>query len=252
MRLGGKKALVTGGGAGMGRAIVTAFSAEGADVFTNDIDQSRLDEMLAGLPPSGGKVHVGRHDLGSAEQIERLASDAVAALGQVDIIVNNAGIFDYGQPAAEMPLEVWNRVMFINVTSHLVLAQKLLPAMAERGSGAVISISSAAGLLGGGGGVAYTASKHAVLGLAKQLAFEYGPRGVRVNAICPGFVDTPLLGSALAAGAEDAMKGFAAMTASRRIGRPEEIAAATVFLASDEASFMFGSVVSVDGGYTLF
>ncbi len=252
MRLAGKKALITGGGGGMGRAMVKAFSAEGAEIFTNDIAQAGLDGTMSELAPGSAPVHAGLYDLATVDGVQQLAADAEKALGQVDIIVNNAGIFDYLVPTADMPLETWDRLFFVNVTSHFLLAQRLLPAMATRGTGAVISIASAAGLVGGGGGAAYTASKHAALGLMKQLAFEFGPQGVRVNAICPGIVRTPLLESALAGGGEEWLDSFSGMTASRRVGRPEEIASAALFLASDEASFMFGSVVSVDGGYTLF
>jgi 3-oxoacyl-[acyl-carrier protein] reductase len=249
MKLLGKKAFVTGGGAGIGRAIVGEFLREGAHVYTNDISEERVASLRAEFKDAHLVAGVG--DLASPGDITRMLAEAKQQIGVIDVLVNNAGIHDYLQGALEQSIDTWNRVLAVNLTSHLLLARGVLPAMMTQKSGAIVTISSAAGLVAGGGGVAYTTSKHASIGLAKQLASEFGPHGIRVNVICPGVVSTPLLAT-FEPEVGDAIKAFTSMTASRRLGTPLEIARATVFLASDDASFMYGSVVAVDGGYTLF
>ncbi|MGD9812391.1 MAG: SDR family NAD(P)-dependent oxidoreductase [Sphingobium sp.] len=250
MKLKGKTALVTGGGAGMGKAIVEAFLEEGATVFTNDVRADRLADLRKAQ--ASDRLETSDHDLGDPAQVAALVEAAQARFGGVDILINNAGIFDYMKGPIEVSLDEWSRVMAINVTAHFLLAKHVLPGMVAKGSGAIVSIASAAGLIGGGGGAAYTASKHAVVGLAKQIAVEFGPKGIRSNVICPGIVETPLLETALEADKSGGLAGFVGMVPARRMGKPEEIAKAAVFLASEDSSFMFGSVVSVDGGYTAF
>jgi 3-oxoacyl-[acyl-carrier protein] reductase len=252
MKLMGKTAFVTGGGAGMGRAIVDELVAEGARVYTNDIRADRLAELREAAAYANGKVVAVEGDLARPDDIARMTADALDRFGHVDILVNNAGIFDYMESVTALSLETWNTVMAVNVTSHFLLAKALIPGMAARGSGTIVGIASAAGLTGGGGGPAYTAAKHAVIGLGRQLAVEWGPKGIRSNVICPGVVETPLLGQAAASGTIDGIKAFVGMTPARRMGQPVEIAKAVVFLASDDASFMHGSIVSVDGGFTAF
>jgi 3-oxoacyl-[acyl-carrier protein] reductase len=252
MKLIGKTAFVTGGGAGMGRAIVEELVREGARVYTNDVREDRLKALGEVEEFANGKIVAVHGDLAQPGDIDRMTADVLDRFGHVDIVVNNAGIFDYMESVAAMSLETWNTVMAVNVTSHFLIAKALLPGMAARGSGAFIGIASAAGLTGGGGGPAYTAAKHAVIGLGRQLAVEWGPKGNRSNVICPGVVETPLLGQAAASGTIDGINAFVGMTPARRKGQPVEIAKAVVFLASDDASFMHGSIVSVDGGFTAF
>ena len=250
MKLEGKTALVTGGGAGMGRAIVEVFLREGANVFTNDISGDRLAILHDANP--GSRLASGTHDLADPEAVEALAAAARKQFGDVDILVNNAGIFDYMKGPLDLSLQEWNRVLAVNLNSQFLLAKHVLPGMIAKKSGSIVNIASAAGLVGGGGGIAYTASKHAVVGLTKHLAVEFGPQGIRANAICPGIVETPLLETALKADTSGGLAGFVSMTPARRMGEPEEIAKAVLFLASGDASFMFGSVMCVDGGYTVF
>ncbi len=249
MKLMGKTAFVTGGGAGLGRAIIDELVREGARVYTNDIRADRLAALREVPEFANGKVIAVEGDVAKPEDISRMTRDALDRFGHVDILVNNAGIFDYMESVLDMSLETWNQLLAVNLTSHFLLAKALLPGMVAHGSGAVIGIASAAGLVGGGGGPAYTATKAAVIGLGRQIAVEFGPQGIRSNVICPGAIDTPLLGTVFAAGNADGINAMIGMTPARRLGRPEEIARAVLFLASEDSSFMYGSVVSVDGGY---
>lgn len=249
-QLDGRFALITGGAAGMGLATVKEFLAEGARVFAVDIRPDRLEalEHSQSDAMSGGKLVTFAGDLGNADDLACLVSTAKTH-GTVDIIVNNAGIFDFHESTLTMTRETWERVLNINTTVHFVLAQAFIPGMLEMGKGAIIGIASAAGLVGGGGGIAYTASKHAVVGLGRQLAVEFGPRGIRANTICPGVVQTPLL-ETVGSDIKSGLDAFVSSIPARRIADPREIARAAVFLASDDASFIHGAALPVDGGYT--
>lgn len=250
-RLEGRFALVTGGGAGMGRATVEEFVKEGAQVIAVDILPDRLAAVTEAVEAIGlgDRLITFAGDLASETDRAELA-DVARSHGTVDVIVNNAGVFDQNESALTMSVETWNRTLLINTTVHFFLARTFIPGMLRQGKGgAIIGIASAAGLVGGGGGIAYTASKHAVVGLDRALAVEFGPQGIRVNTICPGVVQTPLLDS-VPAHYKAGLDAFVATLPARRIGDPREIARAAVFLASDEASFIHGVALPVDGGYT--
>ncbi|HEX5594760.1 MAG TPA: glucose 1-dehydrogenase [Micromonosporaceae bacterium] len=248
-KLTGKNALVTGGASGIGRAVVELFRKEGAQVVAVDRDETKLAQMMTDLGVNGPTLHTIATDLSSEPAVVAAAKNALDRFGSIDILVNNAGLHDEGASLFDIATPQWEKTFAVNVSTHYWLARQLLPGMVERGSGAIIAITSAAGLVGGGGGPAYTASKHAAVGLSKALAVEFGPRGIRCNAIAPGVVMTPML-DALPDAAKSGFSGVAAGTAARRLGEPHEIAAAVLFLASDAASFMYGAVVPVDGGYT--
>jgi len=245
-KLDGRLALVTGGASGMGDAIVREFLAEGARVIALDINSDRLDLLKREL---GENLFVRTCDLASSTDIAALRG-FTDPIGVVDTLVNNAGVFDYLESAVTMPLASWDRVLKINATAHFELAQLFLPGMIALGRGAIIGIASAAGVVGGGGGVAYTASKHAAVGLCRQLAAEFGPRGIRSNVILPGVIDTPLRDT-VSPEMQAALNDFVANSLpARRVGETREIAKAALFLASDDASFIHGVVLPVDGGYT--
>jgi NAD(P)-dependent dehydrogenase (short-subunit alcohol dehydrogenase family) len=245
----GRTVLVTGGGAGIGRAMVDAFHAEGARVLAVDVQLDRAEETVARL---GGGDRLAAHqvDVADPASVARLAA-AVAASGDVvDVLCNNAGIFDDYRQAHDASPEEWARVLAVNATGPFLLSASFAPGMLERGSGAIINTASIASVVAGAGGVAYTTSKHAVLGLTRQLAFDYGSRGVRVNAICPGVVATHM-SAAAQDGGNPHIDRMIPMTPAGRWARPEEIARVAVFLASDDASFMHGNAVMADGGWTL-
>ena len=185
MKLMGKTAFVTGGGAGMGRAIVEELVREGARVYTNDIRADRLAELRGTPAFANGKVVAVEGDLARPDDIARMTADALDRFGPIDILVNNAGIFDYMESVTTMSLETWNMVMAVNVTAHFLLAKALLPGMAARGSGTIIGIASAAGLTGGGGRPAYTAAKHAVIGLRSAVGGGVGAEGHPVQRDLP-------------------------------------------------------------------
>lgn len=230
----------------MGEAIVREFLIEGARVIAIDIRADRLDLLKREL---GKKLFVCVCDLASSDDIAALRG-FTDSIGVVDTLVNNAGVFDYLESALTMPLANWDRVFKVNATAHFELAQLFLPDMIALGRGVIIGVASAAGVVGGGGGVAYTASKHAAVGLGRQLAAEFGPRGIRSNVILPGVIDTPLRDT-VSLEMQAALNDFVANSLpARRVGQAREVAKAALFLASDDASFIHGVALPVDGGFT--
>ena len=248
-RFEGRTAVITGAGSGMGAAMARGFHAEGADVIAVDVDEAGLDATL---------VELGGDGTARAQPVVLDVTDreAVAAFGasldRVDVLCNNAGILDGYAPAHETDWELWSRIIGVNLTGPYLMAHAIVPKMLERGRGAIVNTASIAGFVAGGGGAAYTTSKHGLIGFTKQLAFDYGRRGIRANAICPGAIATgmtvelrtPELGNEHVNAAIEA-------TPAGRWGEPEEVAALALFLASDEASFIHGVPVLVDGGWTL-
>jgi 3-oxoacyl-[acyl-carrier protein] reductase len=245
-RLEGKVALVTGAGSGIGRASAERFAAEGARVAAVDLEGS--EEVAEAIGAAGGEAIALPTDVADEEAVAAMAAAALERFGRVDVLMNNAGILDDYQPAAQMPTDVWRRVLGVNLDAHLFTARALLPQMVERGDGAIVNVASTAGLNGGNGGAAYTASKHAVIGFTRQLCFDYARQGIRCNVLCPGAVETGMTKEIFASPDAAVM----AAVESAPIGRwaqPEELAAAALFLASDEASFVNGAVYLVDGGF---
>jgi len=240
-RLQGKTALITGGTSGIGRAIAQAFTQEGARVVVAGRDEERGHAAVRSI---GGDVTFVQADMSSLGDVRGLARAATEALGHVDILVNNAGAFPFSS-TAETDEAAFDTVMSTNVKGTFFLTAALAPGMATRGSGKVINITTMVASFGMPGLAAYGASKAAVDLLTKVWAAEYGPSGVNVNAISPGPVRTE--GTAAMGEGVDQM---ASVAPAGRVGRPEEIAAAAVYLASDEASFVHGATLAVDGGRT--
>lgn len=248
-RLEGKVALVTGGASGIGAATALRFAQEGASVVGFD-----LKEAFDGDWAEAAKTAPGAHFVTGDVRDEAAVSAAVEAtlerFGQVDILMNSAGVAG-GGPVHLVTVEEWDRVVDINLKGSFLASRAVLPHMMERDSGSIINVASVEGIEGFEGGSAYNASKGAVMLLTRNMAIDYGRRGIRVNTICPGFIETPLLGETFQS---DALKTQREAIADAhqlgRFGKPVEIANAAVFLASDEASFVTGHALVVDGGYT--
>jgi NAD(P)-dependent dehydrogenase (short-subunit alcohol dehydrogenase family) len=252
-------ALVTGGGSGIGQAIARTLGRAGAPVAVIDLRPESGEESVALIAEQGGRATFLRGDVSRWEDVDRLFAAAVDELGPLGILVNAAGILDGYTPADEMTPFLWERVIGINLTGTFYSCKRALAELGSNGGGRIVNIASTAGLVGDGGGPAYVASKHGVVGLTRQLAVAYAGRGITVNAICPGVVATdlrthsteilgpeaPTMGGI---GTDDAK--MRAITPIGRRGTVEEVAAAARFLATEAAAFITGHTLVVDGGWT--
>lgn len=248
-RLQDKVAIVTGGGRGIGEAIVRAFHAEGARVVISDVtgDQAALAAEL------GDGATAVTADMRDDEAVRQMVASTLEAYGRLDILCNNAGLDGDVAPTADCTPANFDHVMSVNLRGVFLGTHHALPALIASGGGSIINVSSAAGLVGIPGLSAYCASKAGVIGLTRAVALEYAEAGVRVNAICPGGVVTPLFLELQEHAPEQAAAMTAALeqaTAMRRMAQPVEIGPVAVFLASGESSFMTGAVLPIDGGYT--
>lgn len=237
-----KVALVTGGGSGVGRATVELLLARGARVVAID----RNAEALASL---SGDVMGRTADILDAEAVTQLVADVAARWGAVDLLVNNAGA-ELTASALDTSRADWDRVIGVNLTGTLQMSQAVLPGMLARGRGAIVNVSSISGLLGWPLSAAYCAAKGGVIQLTRQMAVDLGPKGVRVNAVAPGTTLTPMIERLFAEMAPEAREEIAERHPIGRFAQPVEIAKAILFLGSDAASFVTGTVLPVDGGYT--
>ena len=245
--LGGKAALVTGGGSGLGRASAIALARAGATVTVADVDEQGGKETAALVfEETGGDADFVRADVTQADEVAAMVDKAVARWGRLDCALNNAGTTGASAPTADYTLDDWNRAIALNLTGVFLCLKYELPAMLERG-GAIVNMASGAGLVGFPGLPAYVASKHGVIGLTRAAALEYASQGVRVNAICPGSTRTPML-EGFMGGDEQVERMMTRAVPLGRLGRPEEIADAVVWLCSDAASFVVGHALAVDGG----
>jgi NAD(P)-dependent dehydrogenase (short-subunit alcohol dehydrogenase family) len=255
----GGSALVTGGGSGIGRAIAQALAAQGAAVAIFDLLPEGGKDTVAAIASKGGRATFVQGDVSRWDDVDRAVAAAVRELGSLGIMVNAAGILDGYESAEGMTPALWERVIGINLTGSFYGSKRALAEMLPRGRGRIINIASVAGLVGSGGGTAYTASKHGVVGLTRQLAITYAARGVTVNAICPGAIQTGLRANSTRILGADApeMRGVGgdeaavrAITPAGRRGTLEEVAAAACYLASEEADYVTGHTLVIDGGWT--
>lgn len=244
-----KIALITGGASGIGRATALRFAQEGAAVVIADVNAEAAQGVVKEIEAAGGQALFVSCDVTQAQDCQRAVEAAVATFGGLDILFNNAGIIRRADVLGTTE-EEWDRVMAVNVKSIFLMSKYAIPHMQKRGGGAIINTSSGWGLKGGGNAAAYCASKGAVINLTRAMAIDHGPQNIRVNAVCPGDTDTPMLRSE-AKQLGQAEHEFLAESAARplgRYGKPEEIAEAALFLASDAASYITGAALVVDGG----
>ncbi len=242
-----KVALVTGSGSGIGRASALTFAREGAQVVVSDVAVEGGEETVQLIKKTGGEAVFIKADVSQAAQVEALIAKAVEAYGRLDCAHNNAGIEGNSAKITDYDEADWDRVIAINLTGVWLCMKYEIPQMLQQGGGAIVNTSSVAGLLGFRTGSAYVASKHGVLGLTKTAALEYAKSAIRVNAVCPGAIDTPMMGRITDHRPHRAAK-MAAGEPVGRMGTPQEIAEAVVWLCSDAASFVTGHPMAVDGG----
>jgi NAD(P)-dependent dehydrogenase (short-subunit alcohol dehydrogenase family) len=249
-RLDGKVAVVTGGADGIGAAIVRGMAAEGATVFSGDIDDDKGQAVADTLVGQGLSAHFQHCDVGEADDIASLVENAVDRAGRLDIMVNNAAIAIGGMPVHEMTDDQWHRLIQINLTSVFRGCKAVLPHMIRQKGGAIINMASAQGHIGLDGWTAYAGAKGAVMAMTRQMAVEFGPHNIRVNSISPGTIATPMNEKVVADLGDEVARAWVKMHPIGRIGLPEEIAEAAIYLASDMAAFTTGTDLRVDGGLT--
>jgi len=251
MRLKNKVAIITGAGSGQGRAAAIIFSREGAKVVVSDWKPELGDETVTVVKRAGGEAIFVRTDVSESADVQNLIQTTVSTFGRIDIIYNNAGV-GFSSPLSmsdviNTPEADWDRVIAINLRSMYLTAKYGIPEMIKSGGGSIINTASIAALIGSEAAHAYTAAKGGMVALSRALAVEFGPKNIRVNCICPGAIDTPMIAPVV-----DPLKksGQPFMTSPiRRLGTPEDIANCALYLASDESGFVTGATIVVDGGY---
>jgi NAD(P)-dependent dehydrogenase (short-subunit alcohol dehydrogenase family) len=244
----GKVALVTGAGSGIGRATAIAFADAGARVVVSDVTPGAGEETVAIIRRAGGDAVFVRCDVSDGAEVENLVAATLRAYGRLDCAFNNAGIEGVMAPVADYPEEMWNRVLAVNLTGVWQCMRHELRVMADKG-GAIVNNASILGVVGFANAGAYAAAKHGVLGLTKTAAIEYATRKVRINAVCPAFIETPMLTRAGLLADPAARRQLAELHPMKRLGAPDEIARAVLWLCSDAASFVTGHPLLADGGY---
>lgn len=249
MKLKNRVAIITGAQRGIGYAIARRYLDEGAHVVLADLNDAH--EQLPGLNGAQGTASFVKTDVSIDSQVRALVSKTLELHGRVDILVNNAGI-EFAKTVVTTTEDEWDRLMAVNLKGVFLCSRAVIPVMQQQGSGVIINVASELGLVGEAGVAAYCASKGGVVMLSKAMAIDHGPQGIRVNCLCPGPVTTQLLEDVFA-GSDDPegmRRTFESQTVLKRLGRPEDIAAAAAFLASDDAAFMAGSDLVIDGGWT--
>ncbi|ENX44753.1 MULTISPECIES: SDR family NAD(P)-dependent oxidoreductase [Acinetobacter] len=243
-RLQNKVCIITGAASGMGESEAIAFAQQGAKLIIADMNLEQANQVAGKIINAGGEAFAFQVDVTQFNQLKQLVEFTLEKFGRIDVLLNNAGIFDKYTNSLDTTEELWDRMFAINVKAVFNLSNLVLPKMIEQGSGAIINIASIAGLVAQMGGASYTASKHAVIGYTKHLAAVYAKHGIKINAICPGTIRTPMTAKMLETRPTDKIP-------LDRFGEASEVAELAIFLASDEARFMNGSCITIDGGYTI-
>ncbi|QXA08828.1 glucose 1-dehydrogenase [Acinetobacter pittii] len=243
-KLQNKVCIITGAASGMGESEAIAFAQQGAKLIIADMNLEQANHVAEKIINAGGEAFAFQVDITQFDQLKQLVEFTLEKCGQIDVLLNNAGIFDKYTNSLDTTEELWDRMFAINIKAVFNLSNLVLPKMIEQGSGAIINIASIAGLVAQMGGASYTASKHAVIGYTKHLAAVYAKHGIKINAICPGTIRTPMTAKMLETRPTDKIP-------LDRFGEASEVAELAIFLASDEARFMNGSCITIDGGYTI-
>jgi NAD(P)-dependent dehydrogenase (short-subunit alcohol dehydrogenase family) len=249
-KLEGKVSFVTGAGSGIGRATALAFAREGASVVVTDISEQGNRETAHMIEEeSGGRALAVKCDVSKVEDVKSALDKTIETFGRLDIAFNNAGIEYTIKPAAEVTEEEWDRIIDIDLRGVFLCMKREIPLMLKQGGGAIVNTSSGAGVKGFKGGAAYVAAKHGVVGLTKAAALDYAESNIRINAVCPGIIDTSMM-QRFSGGTPEGRQAVIAQEPVGRMGTPDEIAAAVVWLCSDAASFVVGHAMVIDGGQT--
>jgi NAD(P)-dependent dehydrogenase (short-subunit alcohol dehydrogenase family) len=247
----GKVAFVTGAASGIGRAAALAFTREGASVVAADVSEQGNQETARLIEEQGGRALALRCDVTQAKDVKSALAKTVEAFGRLDFAFNNAGIEPRkAAPAADYDEEEWNRIIDINLRGVFLCMKHEIPLILKQRGGAIVNTSSGAGIIGIKGSPAYTAAKHGVIGLTRAAALDYAAQNLRINAVCPGYIDTPMMDRFTGGTAEGRAKVIAEEPAGR-MGKPEEVAAAVIWLCSDTAAFTIGHALVIDGGQTV-
>jgi NAD(P)-dependent dehydrogenase (short-subunit alcohol dehydrogenase family) len=246
----GKVAFVTGAANGIGRAAALAFSREGASVVVADISEQGNQDIARMIAEAGGRALAVRCDVSRAEDVKAALDKAVEAFGRLDFAFNNAGSEQAITATADLTEEEWDRIVRVNLRSVFLCMKYEIPLLLKQGGGAVVNTSSGAGVKGIAGQAAYCAAKHGVVGFTKAAALDYAQSNIRVNAVCPGIIDTPMM-DRFSGGTPEGRERVIAQEPVGRMGKPEEIGAAVVWLCSDAAAFVVGHAMVIDGGQTV-
>lgn len=250
MDMKGTVALITGAAKGIGKETAIAFAKKGADVVITDIDMDTLIETKRVVEGEGVKVLSLKADVSNEKELKDVFQKIQEVFGKLDYAVNNAGIGGESNTSGDYSLEGWDKVMNVNLRGQFLCMKYEIDAMLQNGKGSIINISSILGKVGFAQAPAYTASKHGLIGLTRTAAIEYAQKGIRVNAVCPGFIKTPMLEDAGILSDKATLDYILSLHPMGRLGNPVEIANAIVWLASNDASFITGHTLMVDGGYT--
>lgn len=246
----GKVAFITGAANGIGRAAALAFARQGAHVVVADVSEQGNHETARMITDLGGQALAVRCDVSKSDDVRNALNATIEKFGRLDFAFNNAGIEYKIQPAADVTEEEWTRIIDIDLRGVFLCMKHEIPLILEQGGGAIVNTSSGAGIRGFEGGAAYVAAKHGVVGLTKAAALDYAHANLRINAVCPGIIDTPMM-DRFSGGTAEGRVAVIAQEPVGRMGTPEEIAAAVVWLCSDSASFVVGTALIIDGGQTV-
>jgi NAD(P)-dependent dehydrogenase (short-subunit alcohol dehydrogenase family) len=246
----GKVAFVTGAANGIGRAVALAFAHEGASVVVADVSEQGNQETARMIEEAGGRALAVKCDVSRAEDVKAALDHAVETFGRLDFAFNNAGVEQPLTATADLTEMEWDRIVDVNLRGVFLCMKHEIPLMLKQGGGAIVNTSSGAGVKGFAGQAAYCAAKHGVVGLTKAAALDYATANIRVNAVCPGIIETPMM-DRFSGGTPEGRERVIAQEPVGRMGKPEEIAAAVVWLCSDAAAFVVGHAMVIDGGQTV-